>query len=70
MARHAAAAYLASTTASHRLCKEVDCNYYFDLGDQGTAAALAFAAVNSTLPEAERLTEVAALQTTQQRLSL
>ena len=68
-ARHAAAAYLASTAGSRKLCSQVDPAFCFDLEDACTAPSRAAAALNAELPDGQKLTTRDVLRSQQKKLS-
>eukprot|EP00666_Eupelagonemidae_sp_cell4sb_P003260 gene3260-biopygen28230 len=54
-ADHAAAAFLASRSASHSLCRDIDPAFVWDVAQAGSPAARAMLSVNARLPESERV---------------
>ena len=68
-AEHSPAAFLASATASHRLCADVDRNYSFDLASATTHEGKALFDINAKLPVDSKLTTDVAAKAKQKTLS-
>eukprot|EP00666_Eupelagonemidae_sp_cell4sb_P017914 gene17914-biopygen41806 len=66
---HAAAAFLASRSASHAQCRDIDPEFVWDVTQAGSHAARALLSVNTTLPESDKVPSSVPLPLKQQLLS-